>query len=179
MLSVFECRGFGNPGATLFQQWISEDKCPACGAKISQKSPKNATIWVGPSGTQWTDVLSNIDGLLLHERVVEAITADGLTGFRAHPVAIEKVESRKLSDQPAPQYYLIEIDGTVDVDPNEIDDEGGSICPVCFYRTPKDDNPYRWSPKRLVPDLTTWDGSDFLRLRNLRIARKFLQQTVH
>ena len=173
MLSLYECKGFGTPGATLFQQWSSDDKCPACSTKVSQKSPKNATIWVGSGGTKWTDVLANIDGLLLHERAVDIITRDGLTGFRAHPVAIEKVESKDLSGQPAPRYYLIEITGTADIDPNEVDDEGGSICPVCFCRTPKDDNPYRWAPKRLVPKLATWDGSDFVRLRNLRTARKF------
>jgi len=110
---------------------------------------------------------------VLHERVIDILTGEGLTGFKAHPATIEQIKSKKLAAQPTPQYYIIEIQGGVDIDLEELDDDGGSICPICFYRNPRDDSPYRWSPKRLVPKLETWDGSDFVRLRNLRNARKF------
>ena len=172
MLTLYEVSAFSGPGATLFQDYISEEKCPACAAAIRQKSPSNAHIWVG-SGRRWADVLSSIDRLLLHERIVEMITAHNFTGFQAYPVKIERIEGKALAATIPPQYYLIEITGTVDIDPDEIDDVGGSICPICFYRHPGEDNPYRWSPKRRVPRLETWDGGDFAMTRNLRTAHKY------
>jgi hypothetical protein len=173
MLEIFEIRGFGNPQAALHQDWIKCDKCPACGRAVEVKSPTGATLKIGAAGTRWPDILSEIDGVLLHERVCTILKQNGATGFRTHPVNIAQIESKKLAAQPVPQYYLIEIKGTVDVDPNEMDDEGGSLCPVCFYRNPRKENPYRWSPKRLVPKLETWDGSDFVKIRNWRCGLKF------
>jgi hypothetical protein len=173
MLNFFEISGYGNPQAILFQNWVDRQKCPACGSQMSQKSPENAKVWVGSSGTKWKDILTNIDGLLFHERVVEVITAEGLEGFRAHPIEIEKIESKKMSTQHVPQYYFIEIKGKIDVDLDEIDEQGGSVCPLCFTRNPSKDSLYRWSPKRLLPMIETWDGSDFLKVRNLASAHKY------
>jgi len=168
MLSLFELRGFNNPGATLFQQYLKEENCPACGAKITVKSPKNAAIWVGATGSKWSDVLQCIDGLILHERVVNVIISEGLTGFIAHPLKIEKIGNKKLAEKGDPSYSIIEITGRVDIDVGQLDDVGGSVCPVCFTRNPAADNPYRWKEKRVFPLMETWDGSDFTRIRNLR-----------
>jgi len=173
MIKLFRLRGFDNPSATLFQKWISRRKCPVCGVNIDLKSYENASIWIGPSARNWTDVLANIDGLLFHERVIGIIEKEGLTGFRAHPVTIEKIESSKTPSELIPKYYIIEITGRVDIDPDELDDEGGSVCKFCFYRSPKDDSSYRWSPKRIIPKMETWDGGDFVQTRNLRNAYKY------
>ncbi len=173
MLSLFRVRGFDSPGATLFQQWINQEKCASCGVKIDTKSFEDAVIWVGSSGTRWTDVLSNIDGLIVSRRVVEALETNGLSGFSAHPVKIEKIESKKLSSLLPPQYFLLDIHGRFEIEQNQLDDEGGSVCPACNYRTPSENNSYRWKVKRLVPKLDTWDGSDLALTSNLRNATKY------
>jgi len=125
------------------------------------------------SGTRWTDVLTEIDALILHERVCAILAKEKFTGFKIHPIEITEVKSKKLVAVPIPRYYFVEITGRVDIDINELDDEGGSICPVCLARNASEGNPYRWKAKRIVPKLETWDGSDFIKLSNLRSGRNF------
>ncbi len=172
LLSVFEIRGYANPSANVFQQGISEENCPACGVLNSKESPSEATIWVG-NGSRWTDIISNIDCLLLHERVVEVLERSGISGFQAYPVKINKVNSNKLTSISAPKYYLIDILGRIDVDVTQLDDLGGSVCPACFARNAIKGNRYRWKTKNIIPDLDTWDGSDFTKIRNWRTKRNY------
>lgn len=174
MLSLFDFEGFSNPQSRVWnQEWLKCEKCPACGRGVDAKSPKNAKLKIGTSGAKWTDVLCDLDELVLHERVCDVLKTEHFTGYKAHPLAITEIKSRRLASVPAPPYYLIEITGRIDVDQNELDDVGGSVCPICFYRNTNSENKYRWKPKRLVPILDTWDGSDFVVMRNLRNARRF------
>ncbi len=128
---------------------------------------------VGNSGPRWTEVISCLDGLILQESVCEIIEKENFTGFKAHPIAITEIKSKKLRSLPVPQYYLLEITGRIDIDVNELDDVGGSICPVCFRRDAQQGNPYRWREKRIVPKLDTWNNADFVKLRNWRCGMKY------
>ncbi len=98
--------------------------------------------------------------------MVEAINNEGLTGFIAHPTEVVEVQIKQLAKLPVPAYYLIEITGGVDIDPNELDEFGGSICPGCGTRWCEGASPYKWEPKRVVPKLETWDKCDFVTTRN-------------
>ena len=174
LLSLFDVSGFDSPHVSLYdRRWIHCENCPACGGAIIEKAPQCAKVKVGTGGTRWPDVLFDLDGLILHERVCETLKAEKFRGFNAHPVTITEIKSKKLAAIASPQYYLIEITGRIDIDQSELDDVGGSVCQVCFRRNAEKGNPYRWKPKRLVPKLDTWDGSDFVTLRNLLNARHF------
>jgi len=142
-----------------------------------EKSYAGAKIWVDGRGSRWPDILTCLGLPIFHERVVETITDASLTGFIAHPVEIVEVKIKKLAELPVPRYFLMEITGRVDIDPNELDDVGGSLCPLCFNRDCKIKHPYRWQTKRMVPKLETWDGSDFVRTRNWSTGRYYCTRT--
>jgi len=174
LLSLFELKGFDNPQAGLYgQKWLKCEKCRACGGAIVEKSPQNAKVKIGAAGIRWPDVLCDLDGLILHERVCKILRREQLKGFRAHPVVITEIKSKKLASLSVPQYFLLDITGRVDIDPNQLDDVGGSLCPVCFRRNAQADNPYRWKEKRIVPELETWDGDDFVKIRNWRCEMNY------
>ena len=128
---------------------------------------------VGNSGPRWTEVISCLDGLILQESVCEIIEKEQFTGFNTHPIVITEIKSKKLRSLAVPQYYLLEITGRIDIDVNDLDDVGGSICPVCLRRDPQQGNPYRWKEKRIVPKLETWNNADFVKLRNWRCGMKY------
>lgn len=137
--------------------------CPACGTQRDHKSCQNVKLHVGSGGDVWPDILSGMP--IFHERVVDAMAGANLTGYIAHPAEIVEIDNEAVAVLPVPKYYVIEITGRVDIDPNELDEHGGGICPLCFARNPKP-GPHRWQEKRLVPKLETWDGSDFVKIRN-------------
>jgi hypothetical protein len=167
MLTFFHVSGFGEPAAShVWREYVSVDTCSACGAKIEVRAYEGARVEVAGNGRRWPDILSSINNLILHERVVEEVTEGQLTGFVAHPVVIDKIENEGLAKCPLPTYYLIEITGRVDVDLEELDDNGGSVCPICFRRSAAPGNKYRWAVKRTLPKLETWDSSDFVLTRN-------------
>jgi len=166
MLAFWQISSYGGVGTSrVDREYISCERCPACERWHEEKAYKNAKIWVDGRGSRWPDILTCLGLLIIHERVVKTITEAGLTGFIAHPVEIVEVKIKKLAEQSLPKYYLIEITGKMDVDPNELDDVGGSLCPLCFSRNCTVE-PYQFRAKRVMPKLETWDGSDFVRTRN-------------
>ena len=167
MLTFWEFDSFGGVGTSgVDREYEDSQQCPVCRRRWQPKSPVNVKVHIAGRGGKWPDILAcNIP--LLHERVVETISNEGLTGFVAHPTTIVEVQIKQLAKLSVPDYYLIQVTGGVDIDPNELDEFGGSICPGCFTRWCEGDSPYKWEPKRVVPKLETWDNSDFVTTRNL------------
>jgi hypothetical protein len=168
LLTFFELRGFGNPGVGIFRYtYHHQDNCPACGKNIAQRNYENAEIEVSGKCHRWPDILRSLDAIILREGVIEVLDKERFTGYKAFPVKISKItDNEELARAPIPQYYVLEVTGQVDVDTIEINDE---LCPLCFNRI---GNMAR-KPKPLVPKLKTWDGSDFVRMRNIRNTRDF------
>lgn len=169
MLQFFSIRGYADPAISAINGGsISKGQCPACKKSISLSNVQGLKVVVRGRGTQWPDIMGISDGIVLHERVVNALNKEGLSGFEAYLVEIVDIQNKKLKSLPVPQYYAIDIKSQFDIVWDELDDSGGSVCPICFYRNPGKDNEYYFAPKRLVPILETWDGGAFLRTRNLR-----------
>jgi len=167
MLTFWGYSPFGGVGTSRVEREYEgpDERCPACGRYRPLKSFKNAKIHIAGPGSKWPDFL-NCHGLsIFHERVVKVMIEEGLTGFLAHPTEIVKIDNKRLAARPAPQYFLLEIYGTVEIDLNEKDGVGGNVCPLCFHNL-RVLGRGELGKDRIVPILDTWDGSDFVRTRN-------------
>ena len=143
-------------------------KCPACNKDISEIKLQGIKAIARGPGSKWPDIMGTWDAIILHERVLDTLYREKLSGFIAHEMEIVEVKNKKLRDLPTPKYYIMEITGRFDIDWNMLDDVGGSVCPLCFYRNAQKENEYRFREKHLIPLIETWDGGVFLKTRNLR-----------
>lgn len=172
MLVLFDMRGFNEPSITAINaEYAVYERCPACGRVISSINPAGLRCVVGGSGNHWPDIFSG--GTVIHERVVDALKSQNFSGFKEHEVEIVEVKNKALRKLSLPRYFNIEITGRFDVILGELDDVGGSVCPICFYRNAGEDNKYPFFPKRIVPQLESLGGADLLISRNLRNSRVF------
>ena len=102
---------------------------------------------------------------IFHSRVVSELQRAGCTGFRAYPMGWEGIEAwtefmtPKADGLQWPQYFRIEIFGTVAADRGEFDPEGKIFCPECDKIIPgaKVD---RRKLREPMPLPGSWDGSD-------------------
>ncbi len=169
----FRLKGFSGPECFLSQRYLKEERCPACNTTIVEKSCENAWMEISGRGTKWPDVLTAIDGLILHERVIDIITREKLKGFVAHPIKIRVIKNKKLSESLIPQYYLIEVNGKIDIDLKNFNDEIGYVCPVCFCWVRRPKSVQSWKHRIYIPNLETWNGFDFVNMRNIRNIQRF------
>lgn len=168
LLTFFELRGFGDPCVNRFRHGFRrQDVCPACGKRTTIQNYEGAEIEISGKSHRWPDTIWNLEAVILAEDVISRLEEKRFTGYKASPVKISKIiDNPKLEKKPSPQYYVLDITGKVDVDTAEIKDE---ICPLCFNRV----GSMKRRSKPLVPILETWDGSDFVRTRNILTTRSF------
>jgi hypothetical protein len=162
-LTIFHVGSFDTGmGGRMSRKCIYSRHCDSCGANYSGYSYENATLEIsGGTSPVWADLVS---ATIVSERVVAAMTADKITGFKAHPVEITKVTRKKLLAQTMPQYFLLEPTGSVCVDEASFAAQGYSLCPECANHLKSPEANWEF---HLLPDLKTWDGSDFIRVRNM------------
>ena len=96
-----------------------------------------------------------------------------MTGFVPHPVIFHKIDSPKLQKQSQPQYFLIELTGHINVNRDLFDEKEGNECPVCHNWTPKEGGKYFYGARTLFPEMSTWDGSDFVHIHSPAIGGHF------
>ncbi len=172
-LDLLAFQSYGGIGTARVDRGYADiQKCQNCGAKLEFKRFDGAKLYIAGAGSKWPDILA-CDVPIFHERVVDCIAAEGLTGYAAHPAEMADIQNAKLAERAVPRYFLLEIKGRIDVVQKELDDFGGSVCPVCFARNCTVKSPYRWREKRIVFESGTWDGSDFVKTRNWRTGTSY------
>lgn len=102
--------------------------------------------------------------LLLSERAVEAFSREGITGLEdCQRVTILTAEGASHDVADAPNYYLADISGTIDLNgPAMSNLRKKNMCPAC--------GKFRWSHQRLSPlrvDSASWNGKDLCRLTSI------------
>ena len=132
---------------------------------------------IGKDAANYNDYLGGFQSVI-SERMLRDLEEHRMTGFVAHRLPIEAVESRKLKQLPMPTYFLLEVVGLVDIDRARFDEFDGNLCPTCHKWTPRKGGKYRWGDKTRLPVLDTWDGSDFVMTRNIESGMRYCSRRV-
>lgn len=94
------------------------------------------------------------------EKVVEAFSETGITGYSATPILIVREQDGKLKEiDDAPQYYKLNICGNIDLDYEKMHLKRKHVCKECGQ--------YTFSRQKLgisYLDLSSWSGHDLCRL---------------
>jgi hypothetical protein len=182
LLTLFKLEGVSEKsiGTTVFFGLRSQqEKCPTCGSgMVGRKDWDGASAHIiGPEADSYNDYLGGFQSVI-SERMLRDLEERGMTGFVAHRLPIEAVESPKLKRQPMPNYFILEVVGRVDIDRARFDEFDGNLCPTCHKWTPRKGGKYRWGDKTRIPVLDTWDGSDFVMTRNIESGSRYCSRRV-
>lgn len=102
-------------------------------------------------------------GFIVSEKVMNVLRENNISGFdEAKKVPLYRSRYRKLVKQE-PEYYMINITGSIDLDLKAMALKRKHLCPEC--------GSFDWSRQRLyifdsVFDMSTWDGSDICRIKS-------------
>lgn len=129
--------------------------CRACGAQ--RMAFRGEGYADGLSGDYWGDIIGAGPfgpGFMLSERVIQGLREIGARGFDVYPVIIDSVQSEKLMRLPMPQYFYLNITGTIKIDWRA----SGLNEPCGLCGAPL--KPQIKTPDWLIPVENGWDGSD-------------------
>ena len=182
ILKFWEIKGgeSGGPCATAGSDWrrVKVWSCEGCERGWQQEDLDTTyAVAEGKKAKIWPDFLLGFT-LIISERVLEDLIANGITGYISHKVRMDRIDSPRLQKIPSPDYYLLEMTGHVEVDRQWFDEGEGFICPVCHIWTPKQGGKYGFGARMLVPLMETWDGSDFLHIRQPFVGRYLCTRRV-
>ncbi|MDB6134035.1 MAG: hypothetical protein JWM59_2278 [Verrucomicrobiales bacterium] len=107
---------------------------------------------------------------IISQRLLDDLVNAEASGFKAHAVGIIGVESKKLRSQQAPKYFIMEIFGGIDLDREKWDKFDGNLCSICKTWRPRKGGTVSWGDKQKVPLMNSWDGSDFMKFKNVKIG---------
>jgi len=114
-------------------------------------------VYLSGSFSRWTDCLNpklSSLGLIFSERVIDAITSEGLTGLRWAKVDFDLSEARGLSKAPPCPYYMIRVTGRPPVLRYRIFERVGENFELRFETSDKNTDP-RWKAKTFIPHTQT------------------------
>lgn len=174
MLYRMDCLGTGSYRYACkdvsFSGW-EQETCPHCGRKISRPvySEENHILAL-EGGKKYPDLLQFCGAgslqtggriVVLSEKALAVFQREGILEAEEYrPVALIPSEDCVHPIDDAPNYYAIDIVGTVDLDYAAMSNlRKKHLCPVC--------NQFEWSRQRLgkmIPDEDTWSGHDICRL---------------
>ena len=100
------------------------------------------------------------------------------TGFRAHPVSIDSVESKILQRNQPPDYFCLEVTGRVAIDRNLYDQQDGELCGICGGWRPRKGGRVGFGPLPKMPLIETWDGGDFVKTKNVSVATRYCSRKI-
>ena len=146
---------------------LKEEKCPHCGCQdATQLVFQGDDALLIDGAKSYPDfMLYGSVGLsfIVSERVMEVFRQENITGYdEAKKVSLYRSRYRKLVKQD-PNYYMINITGSIDLDLKAMSLKKKNVCPMC--------GSFKWSRQRLytidsVFDMSTWDGSDICRIKS-------------
>jgi hypothetical protein len=153
-------RGFTWAMSIITRSAIHHRECSTCGAV--EHYPSGAFDVIVEGGAKYPDILGcgAYPFLIVSELVVTAWQQASITCFHTFPVGIAEVKSKKLRDQPRPQYFRVEIDGRCDIDLVASGVKLIRICPECQRIIEQPTLPHERS-YRMKPG--SWDGCAIFR----------------
>jgi hypothetical protein len=128
------------------------------------------TAYVEGATSKWPDILSAIGetSILVSERVAVALRDCGGVTFSS----VELINQGKSYKTSPPQYYVPEVTGRIELDLAKSGWVNRVKCDVCGrYEIIQ-------HPQRYVPNMSTWDGSDFCRTTNVKVHEAFCSERV-
>src|SRR4030095_12564324 len=148
---------------------VDRRKCPTCGKLVTfrQGYEGASAVSEGTGPVVWTDHAGELQ-LVFSHRVLEDVESIGESGFLAHPLPITKVENPRLAALDRPDYFLIEVIGSIDIDRTHYDGGDGLLCDGCRVWRPRPGGKVTYGDKMILPVPESWDGSDFVKCRNIR-----------
>jgi len=130
-------------------------------------------------GGYWADIIGTGSGsppFIVSDRVINALSDLGTTGFTANPVTISSVLDPRLSNSRQPSYFYLSIHGRVSIDWKK--SRLAEPCLSCGAPL----NPQIGTPEKVFPIESSWDSTDifegvpwggpYCTLRILELARK-------
>lgn len=148
-----------------------EKVCPACGRSYAVSSfrdePKNFVLDGGktyPDFLSYTGPCGDFIPFIVSERTLKLFEENGVSGFVNLGKVICSVKrcSAYISDEQAPDYYLLDFLGTIDFDFKEMHLKKKGQCSACGL--------FEWSRLRfgnVILDRRSWNGMDFCRLASI------------
>lgn len=166
-------------GATVYGLLPTRKKCPTCKqGMVGRKNWEAATVEILNEDAEfyvdWVGGLETLISRVVYDDMKQA----GISGFRAHPVPIDIVRSDKLREQVAPDYFALEVLGEVDIDRQLFDEYDGNLCDTCGRWSPKNGGKYGFGEKNTIPILETWDGSDLVKVNNIKSTYLYCSRRV-
>lgn len=140
--------------------------------KINNVHLEIPLIDIEEKGSKWPDIIGHgtpEHHFIFTERVIEAMNNEGITGFSAKPIRIEKILSKKLREKELPHYYCIEVTGKIDIVKKYYDKLESRYAYVGEVTDGKDRTYAQRSMRheaRFVPIEDSWDGSDWFCMSN-------------
>jgi hypothetical protein len=164
------------PGMYSSTVVLSKRECELCGKWWKDYDESRSSLMVPPEIRRWPVMWPDFKwARIVHERVVEVMLREGLTGFRAHRLpwfymgSPDDLGIKPIKGEDLPTYCVLEITGRVDANLYEMDNEEVSTCAGCGRRTFRKGKSYPQA-KRIVPVDGTWDGSDICMWRNYGVS---------
>lgn len=153
----------GAPQARRVERPLRNWKCPGCGVLLSEATGPATSCEIAAGGF-WPDALDveyARPPLFVSERVVTDLERIKATGFTPGRVqwAVSRGDSPRKLDQP--DYYDLDIAGTIDRDENASGIAGLARCGSCSRQLTE----RLVRPRRYAPVAESWDGSDLFRVR--------------
>jgi hypothetical protein len=144
----------------LIPQWwapdVKFDEVPDCELHPMRRpaARRSCTLKLKVSFSKPQDIIwGPYSELVVTERVAEAVTESGLTGFELRPAEVIFRKSRSAPSDPG-RYFELAITGYGGI-PHP--DSGAEL----LYACPKCGSTMYTSYDKLLPDPSQWDGSDF------------------
>lgn len=161
------------PGTRTFQYaWkdaaflgFEKTTCTQCGRAVASMAYSGPHCLLTEGGAKFPDYLAFCgagEGLfVISERAADVFRSNrisGMTGFA--PIQVAKEADGVILPLPegAPNYVLVQITGTIDLDLKKMCLKKKKVCSTC--------GGFEWNRQRLHPlyiDADTWDGSDVCR----------------
>ena len=148
---------------------FKRERCLHCGEQVVKNTicqGEDALLIDG--GKSYPDFMlygSVGEPFIVSERVIKVLYKEKITGYdMAKKVSLYRLIDGKLVKQE-PEYYMINITGSIDLDLKAMHLKKKNVCPHC--------GSFKWSRQRLylfdsVLDKSTWDGSDICRIKSFQ-----------
>jgi len=155
LFELESCTSRGYPYATSLSRasYIQLPPCTACGTRYTRGSGAWSANLEG-STKKWPDILPAVGDVffIVSERVAQSLR--DCTGVTFSPVTLINRHKTSYKTLP-PQYYVPEVTGRIELDLAKSGWVYSEICVVCGRCNLLQD------PQNFMPDMSTWDGSDF------------------
>ncbi|MES2981736.1 MAG: hypothetical protein V4727_05420 [Verrucomicrobiota bacterium] len=129
-------------------------------------------ITIEEKGSKWPDIIGHGRAgyhFIFTERVIEAMDKEGITGFTARPILIDHISSKKLREKEHPNYYCIDVAGSIQIVKKYYDKVDSGYAYVGEVTNGEDQTyhlPNMTRTARFVPIEDSWDGSDWFCMSN-------------